>query len=238
MSSILKTFVNNMSDLPIYNNQEIYKKSERIAAAIFLVSDKISDTENLKTKIRSLSLDLVSLCISIKDDLNYDYKNKIHLLEKNILELMALINITSISGLLSSMNASILRNEFEAFLKQAASLKSKYETRGADIPNNFFNVPNDIARNITVKDTSYYMPENMVEMPLKAIDKEHLNRKDFRTKNILDLIQSKGNVSIKDISTHIKGCSEKTVQRELNMLINKGIVKKTGERRWSRYSLK
>ena len=40
-----------------------------------------------------------------------------------------------------------------------------------------------------------------------------------------------------DIAQTIRDCSEKTIQRELIALIQGGIVKKTGERRWSKYSL-
>ena len=86
-----------------------------------------------------------------------------------------------------------------------------------------------------IKSDSFY-PEQL----LSAIDddkKDKLNRKDLRNKAILALIAKKGNVNIKDISLSIKGCSEKTVQRELNLLIKLGIVKKSGERRWSRYFL-
>jgi DNA-binding transcriptional ArsR family regulator len=53
----------------------------------------------------------------------------------------------------------------------------------------------------------------------------------------MSVIQSKGKVSIKDISTLIRGVSEKTIQRELAALIEAGIVEKQGERRWSTYSL-
>ncbi len=45
-------------------------------------------------------------------------------------------------------------------------------------------------------------------------------------------------MTIKDFSTYIKDCSEKTIQRQLLDLVKDGVLKKDGERRWSRYSLK
>jgi DNA-binding HxlR family transcriptional regulator len=42
-------------------------------------------------------------------------------------------------------------------------------------------------------------------------------------------------VSIKDIAARIKGCSEKTIQRELNALLYDNIIERIGEKRWSRY---
>jgi DeoR/GlpR family transcriptional regulator of sugar metabolism len=65
-------------------------------------------------------------------------------------------------------------------------------------------------------------------------DKGHI--KDRRDA-VLSVIQNKGSVSIKDISTLIRGVSEKTIQRELGALIESGVVVKRGERRWSTYSL-
>ena len=42
---------------------------------------------------------------------------------------------------------------------------------------------------------------------------------------------------IKDVSPLISGCSEKTIQRELLAMVYAGILRKMGEKRWSRYSL-
>ena len=59
-----------------------------------------------------------------------------------------------------------------------------------------------------------------------------------RRDRILDIIIEKGEVAIKDISDIITDCSEKTIQRELNDMIKDEKISKTGERRWSRYSIK
>ena len=59
--------------------------------------------------------------------------------------------------------------------------------------------------------------------------------KSDRRENILKLIKDKKEVTIKDISSSISGCSEKTIQRELISLLKDKIIQKTGEKRWSRY---
>ncbi|MCF7865704.1 MAG: hypothetical protein K9M11_04345 [Candidatus Pacebacteria bacterium] len=61
--------------------------------------------------------------------------------------------------------------------------------------------------------------------------------KNERQTLILNTIKNKGESSIKDLTEVIKGCSEKTIQRELISLVGTGDLLKTGERRWSRYSL-
>jgi predicted HTH transcriptional regulator len=67
----------------------------------------------------------------------------------------------------------------------------------------------------------------------EAHDANRSNRQNM----ILGLLRKKGDLTIKDISIVIKDCSEKTIQRELIAFISSGLVKRAGERRWSRYSL-
>jgi hypothetical protein len=64
--------------------------------------------------------------------------------------------------------------------------------------------------------------------------------KSSRRDTIIGLIKDKGDraeVSIKDVVGHFPDCGEKTIQRELITLVEEGVLKKTGERRWSRYSI-
>jgi DNA-binding transcriptional ArsR family regulator len=63
------------------------------------------------------------------------------------------------------------------------------------------------------------------------------NQGSKRKKEILSLVEEKKDVSIKDILLSIKGFSEKTLQRDLTSLVSAGVLKREGERRWSRYKL-
>jgi len=58
-----------------------------------------------------------------------------------------------------------------------------------------------------------------------------------RAERIKTVLEAKPHATIKDISEIITDVSEKTIQRELNSLIEKGQVMREGERRWSRYSV-
>lgn len=62
------------------------------------------------------------------------------------------------------------------------------------------------------------------------------DRKSSRRDQVLSLL-SKDPISIKDISEKIVGCSEKTIQRELNTLVDAKKIVRIGEKRWSRYTL-
>jgi DNA-binding transcriptional ArsR family regulator len=61
--------------------------------------------------------------------------------------------------------------------------------------------------------------------------------RESRRSRILKLVKDKQEVMVKDITVHFPDLSEKTVQRELVALVETGVLKKAGERRWSRYSL-
>ena len=63
-------------------------------------------------------------------------------------------------------------------------------------------------------------------------------RRTSRQNTILEIIKKRKELTIKDISQVIKDCSEKTIQRELILFISAGILRKIGQRRWSKYSLR
>lgn len=68
-------------------------------------------------------------------------------------------------------------------------------------------------------------------------DKTQDKGQSTRAALILDVLKKQKTASIKGLTAVITGCSEKTIQRELASLIERGLVRKTGERRWSVYSL-
>ncbi len=59
-----------------------------------------------------------------------------------------------------------------------------------------------------------------------------------RAERIKTVLEAKPQATIKDIAEIITDVSEKTIQRELNSLIEKGQVIRQGERRWSKYSVR
>jgi predicted HTH transcriptional regulator len=58
-----------------------------------------------------------------------------------------------------------------------------------------------------------------------------------RQMEIVSVIRNARIATIKDISSHFPEVSEKTIQRDLQALVSRSLIKKSGERRWARYSL-
>ena len=156
------------------------------------------------------------------------------------------------------MNWKILSREFEnlaATIEKDENKKANEETVMLDP--NFFDAPEqasdvlynpatvahkghpskttvpsvDISR---VERRAEYLPD--VKEIREKISKSEDNKGD-RKAIITKLLSKKGGLSIKDFSQAIKGCSEKTIQRELLSMVAAGVLKKEGERRWSTYSL-
>lgn len=72
----------------------------------------------------------------------------------------------------------------------------------------------------------------------KSFNKNEKNSKNSdREEKIIQIIKDKKQVSIKDITDAFSGVSSKTIQRELSKLVEKNILIKEGERRWSTYRL-
>jgi DeoR/GlpR family transcriptional regulator of sugar metabolism len=63
-----------------------------------------------------------------------------------------------------------------------------------------------------------------------------LAAKTERKGQIVGIIKDMHEVTIKDIASRIVRCSEKTLQRDLQELLQEGKIKKTGDRRWSKYT--
>lgn len=67
--------------------------------------------------------------------------------------------------------------------------------------------------------------------------KNNNSKNSDREDKIVEIIKDKKEVSIKDITDSFAGVSSKTIQRELSKLVDKGILIKEGERRWSKYRM-
>ncbi len=197
---------------------EFIKKSEKLASAIYLVTSFFNDQEPLKWKLRTLSTELVSEKVRDKSSI--------------AAEVMSLFSVAKTAGIISDTNYDILISEL-------FKLKQEVEK------------PLDMAflREIITDKRILPEPQGVGYLKDKSVDHkivEKLRLKGFgavsvkknsRQSIIIAILKRKKEVMIKDISPLISGCSEKTIQRELSAMVQAGILKKVGEKRWSRYFL-
>lgn len=77
-----------------------------------------------------------------------------------------------------------------------------------------------------------------VHKPVNNFSSSFQAKKHSRRDQILALFAKGVDLGIKDITARVKGCSEKTIQRELNNLVFDKVLNRIGEKRWSRYMLR
>ena len=206
------TGLQNLSLRPIMD--ETFHKGHIKGQAKFMLR-----TENLKMVERiSVAIYFVTSFFDDKEPLKW----KLRVLVTNLVsydlkdksgifkETASLFSIAKNAGLMSDMNHEILISEL---LRLENSEKKSL----------------DIA--LPPPSTPHHYPKELIK------DKSVSVKKNGRQETILSIIRRKKEVMIKDISPLISGYSEKTIQRELLSMVKDGILKKSGEKRWSRYSL-
>lgn len=217
-------------------NNYIVQKSERIVSAIYLITDSIKDSDCIKWEIREEAISFVSnshiLYSHITGEKDYTYNIFINSLNK----IKSLLKILELSKLASVMNANLISNELNHLkLYIEKNRNSLEELSGYILSNSYFATDNsgemsinNIKSNIDKRDNfdNKNTSNNISKMPKKD-----------RQENIINLLKNNSNLTIKDFVKVITDCSEKTIQRELTDMVTRGLIKKEGERRWSRYSL-
>jgi len=236
----------------------INKKIENIVSAVFLITNLVSNDEIIKTKIRQTALD----CLSDSNKMTWLQDVTLVVLQEiagKVTHMSSLLDIAFWSGLISHMNVSILQKEIEKVKTQLMSVISRYKNKYY-INSSFFITEEDLISahksNLSkgqkghhlnslnkgqdkghgIKDTSKVNDNVLYNKTLsrKVINEDY---KKGRRDAILALLREKSNLTVKDFGSVIKEYSEKTIQRELQALVQEGIIRRQGERRWSTYSL-
>lgn len=273
------------------------KKTERLATAMYLVTNFLSDTEPLKTHLRELSVALIREASNVRYGARGTEFRVLENLQTNIGETLMLLELAFVAGSVSEMNFSILKREYRA-LHGIVEVKKASKESGADtiLGDSFFGPPfgedrqihprahyesnlprvassssaqerflggktprqghhighienkmsfnmsdtngNEKKENTVIKQKTPQrrsFPQPVQKHLLQLADTDIV--KDSRRTRILKLIKDNREVTIKDISFYFPELSEKTIQRELVFLVESSVLKKSGERRWSRYSL-
>jgi hypothetical protein len=225
-----------------------FKKTEKLASAVYMVTNLFPENEPMRWSLRKKVSELLSFVITYKDTPRSAHANFLQIIKTQILEIVSLLEIGERGGLISAMNSSILREEFSNLVEVfETSVGAGRESFQSQIPQTFF----DVARKESyIKDNNNLGSYSQSDTNIRSIkspsndikDKDIITDKGlFKRSNrqniILNLLKKKKEVTIKDIAQVIKDCSEKTIQRELISFIQAGVLKKTGERRWSKYSL-
>jgi hypothetical protein len=235
-------------------------KAEKVVSALYMVVSYIDQSDPIVSSLKHAGLSLLESLYESKTD-GYRTGTSGNF-GQTYQALTSLIRIAKVSEIMSAMNADILLRNL-AHLEQE---KIEEENKTFVLPQDFFETAIDTVRiekqveRPVLQERISHAPtllekrehERISPAPYESIKKEFttphtreistgkkldLALKLSRRNTLLKLTKDKGSVSIKECVSVINDCSEKTIQRELTALVDQKILKKTGDKRWSRYSL-
>lgn len=214
----------------------ITQKSQKIVSALYLITDHIKDSDVIKWEIREEGITLVSNSLISSSDYPIEKDHAIKNVSVSLEKIIALLNITLISSLISKMNVNIVISELESLINFIEKDSKENHLPGYILSDSFFST--DSADKMTERDDKGHEGSSRTLSTFSTqngVKKE--DKKEGRKDSIIAILKKDSNLTIKDFTKVIKDCSEKTIQRELISLVKSGIVKRVGERRWSTYSL-
>ena len=241
-----------------------YSKTNKLITALYMVTDMIDDREPLRNKLRTLGTEIVSDTYSISTFPNINVSIKAI---SKCSETISFLEIASTISIISEMNCNILKKEFgelrtalealihgpnmwnsqsdlSLFFKEDIALSSTKNKDEHKKPIGHFT-----PTRIGVQKGSTLMKalsNKAYSMSDRGSDFDVLkkNRQAEIISIIKDSYQSSGGtlgLTITDIKDKAKGpiasCGEKTLQRELVSMVERGVLYKMGSKRWSRYLL-
>jgi len=222
------------------------KKAEKVVSAIYFITNHFSEDEILKWQLRKKGVQLLSDTLSFNKNQITFREEKLFQIKNSIMETLSYLEIAVAVKIISEMNFNIFKRELSFLLSLVENNLQKLdeadalELNGAyfRIKEKQFNPKKKRATEDFIKDISLYKGHSKQDKGHKKTALANTERKIDR-RNIITKLLSKGQkLTVKDISKMIRDCGEKTIQRELQAMLTDGLLTKTGERRWSRYSLK
>jgi len=247
------------SELPInFDNYDfsvfLNKKTEKLTVALYMVTSFLSDNEPLKWRLREKSIVLLSGITTARDKSVSEMENVFASHSFLVEEIISFLEVGAASKLISEMNFSILKAEYMALrtLVLDPSMLILSENHLTVTKDDIESAERKAPQSpMSIKDIYKRQPLKSSSQKIGAVSTSNASRtqitkpryfkeRDSRRQLIINFIRHNGEVSIKDIlreSTISSGVSSKTIQRELIDMVSGGILNKTGERRWSKYSL-
>lgn len=219
----------------------IYRKSERIAKAIQLITPAFGSAPSLRNRLDAIAVGLIDAAILPPSQAR-------ERLSQELLALSSFLSVARTASLISSMNADLIAREAHNLLQEIASYEEPrlfldeiptLAELAKRVPDLREAQEQRLVQPMSQKSSNRAPPSSSYKGQFKGhsvsqqpSSQGHTERQDA----ILTILKSRGPLYIKDISMVIREVSEKTIQRELQALVLQGVIQRTGERRWTQYS--
>ncbi len=235
--------INDSGFKKLLNNESyyrhIFKKTEKIISVVFYILNNVDIEKKSETTVSNVASKAHFAHENALRTLEVKLVSSREVLEQFAQSLVGLdstLRIASASGLLAPAALAVVSNEIDVVLR---SLRPYIHTNST--PEELLFSSHDAGGY-----PSMYTSE-VAQTPARVARKREVTENGSsklsapsasdRRERIKTILEAKKEATIKDISEIITDVSEKTIQRELNAMIDENIVKRQGERRWSKYSI-
>jgi len=229
------------SDEGYYNN--VFKKTEKIVSVIFYILSEtkvspVTETHIQMIKDRALRTHEISLETLMLQ--GHEVHEGLLRFQFGLVALLSTLRIAEVARVIPGDIVLLLTDQLDAVMRY---LNNHYLAREGVPVEELTEVV--VARTVPkfspkAKSSSTPARQRRVNIPAGDISTDAYlvySQLTDRAERIKTVLEAKPQATIKDIAEVITDVSEKTIQRELNSLIEKGQVLREGERRWSRYSV-
>jgi hypothetical protein len=225
------------TDANFYTN--VFKKNERIVSAVLYVLSYIKETRDNETYIitvREHALKTHTENIAALDIETHHATDGLRVLQSSLVGLESTVRLAEAIRLIPSDVAHLF---YEQLVGVQRYIQSYYSTEKP-----FLFIESSTAsrtKTLSTSTSTVSKRRTHTQIPKGDISTDAYlvySTLTDRASRITTVLEAKPQATIKDIAEIITDVSEKTIQRELNSLIEKGQVVREGERRWSKYSVK
>ncbi len=233
----------------------LLNRAQKISTALYLISGLFREDEPLRHELRAKAVEVLSDIRTLSDN-PVGNDHTVRTVRNDLEHVLSLTDLGVRSGLVSAMNHAFLSSEIEGFVRDLFGAVQK-GGEGASLPQLVKDIeaPQIAAKNLLPKkiqtiSKGHDKGQNIghirqqpqpafgefkrVTGPIKDITSPPSTNIDRKGK-IREIIQEKGELTIRDIAQVAPEYSEKTIQRDLVDMVTSGQLKKKGERRWTVY---
>lgn len=220
--------------------ERAYRRAERLAAALYLVTNHISTEEPLRVEVRRDAPKLVSDVLGLRDEMRSNRSGKPVAFFARIRTLITLVRLLAASGHVSLQNAEVLIEALDELGNFVAASQRTILSENITVSREELLDVGSVAVSVIRDKTVTARKDASTVKDMRRMSDKNGDRKktaEVRVRNILEIVRQGGEIGIREIAAHLPEYSEKMIQRELLELVSKGQLKKIGLKRWSRYSL-
>lgn len=205
-------------------------KVERLVSALYMVTDFINSNDPLKWRMRKAGVVLLTEVGKLTELAPTDRKKVLRAASEAATESLSLLEVAANAGLISRMNYTLLKKEFAnaPLLLERAGKTEPVKPIGQISK---YSIGHSIGQIKIIKDKKLLMPMGQNSLTTSKVKKE------ARKEQIKKVFDGGKSFSLSEMSDMFRDFGSKMLQRDLNDLIKDGVLKKIGNKRWSRYSL-